>query len=425
MRHNPADRTDETTGSESASGSRRRTVSRRRALSGIAALGSLAVAGCLSVPRIGGVEPQWRREFPDASAASPLTVSGNRVLVGAQDKALYGLDAEDGTTALRYETGGPIEARPAASGDGGPYHVHSTDGDVYTVDTDGQLLWREEGPHRRGTVASNGSLLAHLDAATDTVRGFDARSGDGRFERAIAGYRLTGLLEGTFVFREEVSGDRTRLVALATGDGSPRWQTEVRAQYPSFAVDERIAVSARESTVRAYDTRTGAVVWRSTVDGVRSYRAPTLGRHAYLRNRRPDSDDELLALDRQTGSVAWRNTAGYDIQRVESTDDAVFVGSRVDDPDGGILGRIDRFDLDGTRRWSSVTDAPEVGELVVTGDSVVLSGGRQAVVLARATGTERWSHEPESASRLSLTATDGQLYVSYLDDGAVARFPTS
>ncbi|MDS0297228.1 PQQ-like beta-propeller repeat protein [Halogeometricum sp. S1BR25-6] len=406
---------------ERAGGDRCRDVSRRRALGGIAALGSLALAGCSSLPRLGGVDPEWRREFADASAASPLAVSAAHVLVGAQDKALYGLCLDDGETAFRYETGGPVEARPAASGDGGPFHVHSTDGDVYTVDAAGDLRWREEGLHERGTIASNGSLLARLDRHTGDVRGFDAESGARRFGRAVAGYRLTGLLDETFVFREAVSEDRTRLVALSTDDGRPLWRTDASEWYPGLAVDERLAVSVHESTVRAYDPRTGAVRWESTVDAD-SYRDPTLGPQVYLRNERSDSSDELIALDRRDGSVAWRHTAGYDIRQVTPANDAVFVGSRVDDPDGGILGRVDRFDSDGVRRWRTVTEAPDVEELHVSVDAVVVSGGRQAVVLDRASGGTRWSHEPESYSRLDISATDDRLYVSYLDDGAVARF---
>ncbi|MDS0296089.1 PQQ-binding-like beta-propeller repeat protein [Halogeometricum luteum] len=407
-----------------AGGEKRHRVSRRRALGGIAALGSLALAGCSSLPRLGGVDPEWRREFADASAASPLAVSAAHVLVGAQDKALYGLRRDDGETAFRYETGGPIEARPAASGDDGPYHAHSTDGDVYAVDAAGDLRWREEGLHERGTVASNGSLLAHLDRHIDEVRGFDADSGERRFARDVAGYRLSGLLESTFVFREAAGGDRTRLVAVATEDGSVRWRTEASEWYPGLTADERLVVSDGESTVRAYDPQGGAARWESTVDA-ESYRDPTLGPQVYLQNQRSESADELVALDRRDGSVAWRNTAGYDLRRVTPTDDAVFVGSRVDDPDGGILGRVDRFDLTGRRQWRTETAAPDAEDLLAVGDSVALSGGRQVVVLDRATGETRWSHEPESYSRLHVSAADGRLYVSYVDDGAVARFPVS
>lgn len=412
------------TGARPVSGAEPRAVSRRRALSGIAALGTLALAGCGSLPRLGGVEPEWRREFADASAASPLAVSAEHVLVGAQDKALYGLRPDDGETAFRYETGGPVEARPVASGDDGPYHVHSTDGDVYTVDAGGDLRWREEGLHERGTLAGNGSLFAHLDRHTDEVRGFDAESGERRFGRTIAGYRLVGLLDETFVSREATSDDRTRLVAVATNDGSVRWRTKASEWHPGLAANERLVVSSHESTVRAYDPRTGTARWESTVD-VESYRDPTLGPQVYLQNDRSSSDDELVALDPRTGAAAWRNTAGYDIQQVVPTAKAVFVGSRVDDPDGGILGRVDRFDLTGRRQWQVVTEAPDVEELLAVEDSVVLSGGRQMVVLDGDTGETRWSYEPESYSRLSPLATDGRLYVSYIDDGAVARFPIS
>lgn len=60
-----------------------------------------------------------------------------------------------------------------------------------------------------------------------------------------------------------------------------------------------------------------------------------LGSQAYLARDREDGRQELLAFDRETGEKRWANPTGYQIRAVEATDDAVFVGTRVDDPDGG------------------------------------------------------------------------------------------
>ena len=399
-------------------------VSRRRALGSLASVGSLAIAGCSSFPQLGGVEPLWVREFDDASGASPPVVTANHVLVGAQDKALYGLDPKSGETQFRYETGGPIETAPTAAGENGPYFVHSTDGDLYAVDTDGRLQWHKEGQHQRGVVASNESLLVHLDPYSHTDEGFDVRSGDRRFEQSIAGYQLTGLTEKTFVYREEVEQNQTRLVALSTNSGEPRWKTDTKSQYPRFVADEQLVVADRESQVCAYATQTGETKWQSTIESTGTFRSVTLGSQVYLYSDQRDSDDEIIALDRQTGGVVWQGTVGYLVRSVVPTPEGLFVGSLVEDPEGGILGRVDCFESDGTRRWKHVTEAPDVEELDVVGDLVVLSSGRQLVAIDRTLGEKRWSYESESQSRLSLAVALEQLYVSYLDAGAVARFST-
>lgn len=136
-----------------------------------------------------------------------------------------------------------------------------------------------------------------------------------------------------------------------------------------------------------------------------------------------DSNGKVSALDRQTGATQWKQSAGYDIEFIDQTADAVFLGSSVDDPDGGTLGRVDCFGLDGTRRWKTVTELPSVEKLIVSGPYVVAASERQFTVLDRENGEECWTHTPESYSRLSVQAEDEALYVSYLDRGAVARFP--
>lgn len=422
-------------------------VSRREALGSLAAVGSLAVAGCSSVPSLGlgssRVEPVWRHDIEDAAGASPPAVADGRVLVGAQDKALHGVRADDGTPALRFETGGPIEARPAAAERGGPYHVHSTDGDLYAVESDGDLAWHREGIRERGIVERAGPSVVALDPYDEVLRGFDPATGEPRFERAVAtNYWLRGLTESLVAVPVPAGGGRTRIVALSPSDGSVRWRTDPRANYPTVVADDG-AASADDgvvTTVRsvddgtalvvtAYEPDDGAVRWRTKIDGERGYGSglPRLGSQVYLgvQESDGDGDEEAVALDRRTGEVVWRATAGYTVDAVESTADAVFVGSQVDDPDGGMLARLDCFGLDGTRRWKVVTDAPSVADVVAVGDFAVVAGDRELVAVERDSGAVRWHYEPESYSRLGVATADGSLYASYEDEGAVAEFPTT
>ncbi|WP_148416647.1 PQQ-binding-like beta-propeller repeat protein [Haloferax sp. KTX1] len=406
-----------------SAGNRDRNVSRREVLGGLAAVGSLAVAGCSSIPGLGGRRPVWRRDIDGAFMAGPPAVTDELVLVGMQDKALYGLRRGDGSTALRFETGGPIEARPAAPASGGPYHVHSTDGDLYAVDSAGDELWRDEGTSHRARLVRTGSLVAELDLAApeNTLTGYDPQTGDQRFEQAVSSYFLNGVTDNSFVVPVPVSETESRVTSLSPADGSVRWRTEPRRWYSNVVADARLVVAARDGTLAAFERSDGSVRWRVPIGDVG--RTMVLGSQAYLTRDRDGGRQELLAFDRETGERLWENPTGYQIRAVEATDDAVFVGSRVDDPDGGILGRIDCFGLDGTRRWQTVTGLPSLDSLGVTDSRVVAAWDRGFAVLARGSGETRWSYEPDSYSRLSLRVEPSSVFVSYVEEGVVARFP--
>ncbi|GGC64518.1 PQQ-binding-like beta-propeller repeat protein [Haloferax sulfurifontis] len=406
-----------------SAGSREQTVTRREVLGTLAAVGSLSVAGCSSIPGLGGRRPVWRRDIDGAFMAGPPAVTDELVLAGMQDKALYGLRREDGSTTLRFETGGPIETRPVAPPSGGPYHVHSTDGDLYAVDAAGEELWRDEGTARRARLVRTGSLVAELDFAgsENTLTGYDPQTGDRRFERAVSSYFLDGVTDDSFVVPVPAGGSESRVVSLSPADGSVRWRTEPRRWYSNVAADVRLAAAARDGTLTAYELSDGSVRWHVPIGDVG--RTMVLGSQTYLTRDREDGRQELLAFDRETGERLWANPTGYQIRAVEATDDAVFVGSRVDDPDGGILGRVDCFGLDGTRRWRTVTGLPSLDSLGVTDSRVVAGWDRGFEVLSRESGQTRWSYEPDSHSRLSLRVEPSSVFVSYVGDGAVARFP--
>ncbi|MFC7137729.1 PQQ-binding-like beta-propeller repeat protein [Halobaculum litoreum] len=87
---------------------------------------------------------------------------------------------------------------------------------------------------------------------------------------------------------------------------------------------------------------------------------------------------------------------------------------------------MDRFDHDGTRRWTRTTDV-HIGGTVEThlrvGGLVVVGSDHRIRALDAADGRPRWSFEHDY-SRLG-TWTDGErLFVSFRDDGGVARLPT-
>ncbi|WP_459193193.1 PQQ-binding-like beta-propeller repeat protein [Halosimplex sp. J119] len=403
-----------------------RASTRRRVLQTIGVVGAVGVTGCSNVTSFGGPSPEWRQSLSNASTASPPAAGDEFLLVGAQDKQLHAFDPATGDRAFAYKTGGLIDSRPVAASGGSAHHVRSTDGDVYAVDSSGDLLWSHEGVHRRGHLAKSGPLVVENVPVYDdpTVRGFDAQTGATRFTLSTSSHRLPGLTAAGFALPLPSDGDQSRVTVLSLADGSVRWETDPRPPYVSAVADESLVVTYHDATLTAYAIDDGTRQWRQTLADTEHQAGPYLGTAIYLTHE-TDSGDEIVALDRKTGQRRWQQPAGYQIRHVEPGTDAVFVGSRVDDPDGGVMGRIDCFEPDGTRRWKTTAAVPDVSDIAALGETVLLASDRQLVAFDRSTGTTAWTHEPDSYSRLGLATDSNSVYVSYLDDGAVAKFSVS
>jgi hypothetical protein len=150
-----------------------------------------------------------------------------------------------------------------------------------------------------------------------------------------------------------------------------------------------------------------------------------VGEGVYLGVRRRDQPDRLLVLDRADGTRRWRRTVGTELEGVAPTADGVVVASSVNDPDGGILVRLDSFTHDGTRRWQTTTDL-QIGGTIQTvgrvGAAVVAASDTAVAAFDPDDGSQRWHFNSESY-RLGVAVGDERLYVSYRSTGGVARLP--
>lgn len=406
-----------------------RSVSRRDLLASIGSVGVLGLAGCSLPSGASSVDPLWERDFAAASAAGPPAATATHVLVGGQDKQLRGFTAT-GEEILAVETGGPIEAQPAVPASGGPVHVHSTDGDLYTVGLSGEQRWHVDGQARDGWLGRHGSLLVGIDPVDGVVTGYDAHDGTRRFQRAGREYPSPTLSDAACLFPVTNSAGETRLVVLAPETGELLWESPAGDGYPHVVAAEDRVATVRNSTVRLRRAADGQVLWQTPLDGeVTSHGRPPLwlGEAVYVRVGRDDATDELIALSRTDGTVQWQQSVGTELEAVTATPAGVFVASSVNDPDGGIFIRLDAFALDGTRRWHTTTDVA-IGGVVETlarvGEVVVAGSENELAAYDHASGTRRWQYDP-TAYRIAATATDDELYVSYRDEGGLARLPTS
>lgn len=408
---------------------RDRPVSRRVALATLASAGTVALAGCSLAASLSSVDPLWEQDLSDAVGAGPPAGTDDYVVVGGQDRHIHGFSA-DGDRLIDVETGGPVEARPAVPETGWPIHVHSTDGDLYTVTDSGEQLWHVEGQARSGWVGRQGSLVVAIDPVAGTVTGYDARDGTRRFQRPSQDYPYPVLTETACLLLEPAADGSRQLVAVAPETGDIRWRVSPDEWYPiPIAAGDRVA-TVRNSTIRWRRVSDGTVLWRQPVGGMGAgyFEGPIwVGDDIYLRIEHRDSADELVAMRREDGTIRWRQTVGYELETVTPAESGVVATSSVNDPDGGILIRLDGFDRDGTRRWQTTTDISIGGRVEAlgrAGEIVFAASDNEIAAYDPADGSRRWHHEPDR-SRIGVAAADDALYVSYRDTGRVARLPTS
>ncbi|MFC5369188.1 PQQ-like beta-propeller repeat protein [Salinirubrum litoreum] len=403
------------------------TYSRRQTLAalGVAAVGGLA--GCSTLTDLRGVRPLWRQSIAARLNAGPPVATADRVVLGTQDKRVYAFGADDGTREFAVETGGPVETAPTVSPTDGFVHAHSTDGDLYAIDEDGTVAWHEEGVHSRAVLARAGSLLVQFDPRSDTVTGYDAATGTRRFERVTSAYRFPGLTRDVFVLLDPAERSERRLAALSPADGAVRWRSDPGG-YRGLTVDADRLATVSEEGVELRSLADGSLQWRTEFDAAVDTLfggAVHLDGDAYVKLRPRDGPGVVVALDGETGEERWRRTGGYEIERIVSTDETVLAVSSVDDPDGGILIRIDGFDRDGTRRWQRTTDIA-IGGVVETctlvDGTLVVGSDRRIRAFATGDGSPLWQYDPDG-SRMHVHAADDALYVAYRDDAGIARLP--
>jgi len=94
----------------------------------------------ISLDETTGTE-EWTANLGGWSTSTPAVHDG-KVYIGSDDGNLYALNANDGSVAWKYLTGGPVWSAPAVSGDG-KIVFGSLDHTYYVVkESDGSLIWK-------------------------------------------------------------------------------------------------------------------------------------------------------------------------------------------------------------------------------------------------------------------------------------------
>ncbi|MFC6954757.1 PQQ-binding-like beta-propeller repeat protein [Halorubellus litoreus] len=252
-------------------------------------------------------------------------------------------------------------------------------------------------------------------------------------------HRLSGPVsaDGTLYFGERgLPRDDTYVYAIATSDGSERWNAAVDsidAHSLAIADDKLIVVESHDpfdtdsenaGAVTALNRRTGAIQWQTeTSDCILA--APTVvddtvyvGCH----------DQTLYAIDVYSGDIRWSyETLGDIFSPPAVADETVYVGG------GKYVYAIDA--ADGTRKWWFETndhdlfDAPPASATrnaiaVTDGTAYVGSGDGLLYALDAQTGTVDWHFQPAKVNTTSgvpaITSSpavaDGAVYFATAGD---------
>jgi len=269
-------------------------------------------------------------ELPFAFFSAP-TVQSGILVIGGHDFKVRAISAETGHVCWKYETDGPVQARPVI--DHEQVLVGSSDGHLYCLDLPtGALIWKAD---CAGGVATSVALAGEIVVA-GTVE-----------------CRLVGISRG--------SGQRLFMVG-----------TEAAVLGPLVAIDEH-TVTAGCDDGRQYilDVRRPEQVSSIEVGGLLRLR-PIVGEGTlYIAS----SSGRLLAANRETGQPLWQKELDETLTSgLASSEHYLCVGTA-----GGQIFAVERRTGRIRRRWQF--DQPVIGSLAV-GNGLLVAGLADGSVVA-------------------------------------------
>jgi outer membrane protein assembly factor BamB len=329
-----------------------------------------------------------------------------RVFAGSDDGNLYALAADDGRLIWKFQSQGPIRARPTL--DGAYVYFHSDDGYLYKLNlANGDELWRAqltETPYVRIPPSQQGSRYDH--------------------------YASSAAIGNDIVYVGDADGV---LHAFASDTGESLWRYRAGDAVSSTPAvyGDRVYFGSFDGKVYAVSADSGAVEWQHD-SGAAIVSSPALaGGQVLIGSRSYD----FFALDAMSGEPAWNYYLWF--SWIESSaairDSVAYVGSS----DAQVLTALDI--KRGTPIWTTdtrgsawaqpaVSDAHVfIGSVGVPDYIVDHQGGFLAV--DRATGRIEWRYPSERRGEEPLwgfgsspAVSDDKVFVGGLD-GRIYAFP--
>ena len=258
----------------------------------------------------------WRVNV-GAGRGAPLqpALLENAIYAAAAEGTLMRVAPATGEIVWRVDTGAALSA--GVGSDGFVVAVASRRGELLTYGADGKPGWRVQLTSDALTPPLVGRGLVIVRTTDQRVTAFEIDSGKRRwtFSRNAPPLTLRAASELVFAGDNVLAGfPGGRLVALALGNGAPRWEAVVAEPKGSTEV-ERLAdivgpvvVSGRDACAAAFQGRLTCVEHAN--GNLRWSRELSAGGGPAFDATRAfavDSNGAVIALSRDAGSSLWRN----------------------------------------------------------------------------------------------------------------------
>ncbi|WP_439136129.1 outer membrane protein assembly factor BamB [Pseudomaricurvus sp.] len=238
-----------------------------------------------SINRSSGDE-NWEVEL-ETSISSGVGASSNHVFVGTLKGEVIALDAATGAEQWRTRLSSEILSPPQSNGS--ELAVQTLDGKLYGLSvSDGSQLWMNDSSIPALTLRGTSTPLitstsVYAGFATGKVMALDVKDGTPQWEQRVAAAQGRSELErvvdinaapmlvGDILYAVSYQG---RLVALNRGTGQGLWAQKASSFNNLGSGMGYVYISDADDSVKAYDARSGALIWENDQLSRRQIGAP-------------------------------------------------------------------------------------------------------------------------------------------------------
>jgi len=248
----------------------------------------------------GGEQWQFKPEMGDVTTGP--VASGNLIIVGGNDSALYGLKASTGAVVWKVGCSGPIAPTPIVVND---LLMLAANQMVYAVDpSTGAVSWicAMNAPAAYGPATDEAGSMIYFVGQDGSVQCVDATAGRYRWEAllrtgprfsppVVAGGRVI-VASGKRVYGVARSGGIAYAAEMSAGVGPPT------------VVEGRLYVPSVDGSIYILSARSGAVVERKTPYQIEHQitSSPVVTESYVVAG---SADGLVVAFDRSTGAAKW------------------------------------------------------------------------------------------------------------------------
>ncbi len=322
----------------------------------------------ISSEGVGPTSVLWRFACEDGVGSSPV-VNDSVAYVGAYDRNLYAINAENGKLVWKYATEGGVASSPCVHE--GRVFIGSADRRLYAINADsGRISWIC--PTEGKIWSSPRIAFGHILFGSDDRNLYAVNIHSGRVAWT---FPTEGEVRSSPAVGDDVIyvGCEEGLVYAVETSGKLRHHFSARRGITSIPAltEEMVYIGSRDRYVYGLYIRSLQLAWRYRTEGpVVSSPAVSDGR-IFIGS----ADGNLYALDARDGRLAWRYTTGDQV----ASNPAVFEGKVYF---GSVDGEVYSLDArTGNLRWRFKTGGPVTSSPAVM-DGVVYIGSADHYVYA-------------------------------------------